>query len=171
MKVYSYTCFACLPHVIAHGDWLSAKKIHESWCNRKNNWSPGTLKLTREKFRELGLHEKLHFANRKVDQQKGTFKGWVEVWLIAVDLCLCILKNHRKHKETSEMETVDGGQQVDHVFHVFVPKKSMLKCHEDQYRDHFLAKHYWQRGKWLRMGERVLFSKKACDCVNFLRIR
>lgn len=74
------------------------QKKHESWCNRKNNWSPGTLKLTREKFRELGLHEKLHFANRKVDQQKGTFKGWVEVWLIAVDLCLCILKNHRKHK-------------------------------------------------------------------------
>lgn len=92
------------------------QKKHESWCNRKNNWSPGTLKLTREKFRELGLHEKLHFANRKVDQQKGTFKGWVEVWLIAVDLCLCILKNHRKHKETSQMETVDSGQQqVDHV--------------------------------------------------------
>ena len=32
----------------------------------------GTLKLTREKFRELGLHEKLHFANRKVRSSGGT---------------------------------------------------------------------------------------------------
>ena len=98
-----------LPHLVHNGDWLSAVFFDKSWCNKKQliHWSQVLWNLHEKSFASWVFMKSytLPIARCTFYQQKGTLKGRVEMWLIAIDFCSYVLKNHRNHKKH---QTTDG---------------------------------------------------------------
>lgn len=120
------------------------------WTISKKNMNPGATERTTDPQVLWNLHEK-SFASwvfmksytlpiaRWINKRGPLRDGWRCDWLLltCVYVYWKIIENTNIRDGNSGWWTTTSRS----CFPCFFPKKTMLKCREDQYRDPFLAKH------------------------------